>query len=275
MKLLHYQVLRYMPDRVSGEFVNLGVVVFDPAAKDFDFEFRTRTIRLQRLFPEADANFVRKSLLDIQRRLKFQYMAPKCEVFTDDKISISTITSSALPVDDSALFFTESQSVFDLNVKIATADLYQRLVAAHTDKTAEKRPLPDEQVWAAKYRKYFQQRQFFNELKADVVETAHDEFKFGHTIQNGVLHCFQPINFALTSDAIKEKVYATDGRYRELETANKILQVYLLANMPADQKLQQLIRDKFSQFKVGQSQVQLVEENQVNQVLDKVEAALH
>ena len=33
MNAIQYQVLRYLPDSVTGEFVNLGVVAYDPAGR--------------------------------------------------------------------------------------------------------------------------------------------------------------------------------------------------------------------------------------------------
>ncbi len=41
MNTYQYQVLRFPPDRVSGEFVNLGAVVFDPGQMKLISHFYT------------------------------------------------------------------------------------------------------------------------------------------------------------------------------------------------------------------------------------------
>ena len=39
MITIQYQILRYLPDRVSGEFVNLGIVAFDSSKKILKSKF--------------------------------------------------------------------------------------------------------------------------------------------------------------------------------------------------------------------------------------------
>ena len=53
MKKFQYQTLRYMPDRVCGEFVNLGVVVLAEEPKALLFRFYNKIRKAARLFSQS------------------------------------------------------------------------------------------------------------------------------------------------------------------------------------------------------------------------------
>ena len=51
MKTFEYQLLRYSPDAVCGEFVNVGVIVFDAEGKKLAGRFLDRIARESQFFP--------------------------------------------------------------------------------------------------------------------------------------------------------------------------------------------------------------------------------
>lgn len=271
MKKFQYQALRYMPDRFTGEFINLGVVVLALEQQSLYFRFYNRVGRMHNFFPEVNSLFVKQTINKIQGgllRLQENLQSP---LFADKVDSLEAITKQVLPKDDSSLFFSEVKIVLDINGETLLQELFERLVIRHVmdeDRTS----IQDSEVWAKIYKPYFENASFAPELKEAVVKTKHDELHFQKTCRNGTLHCFEPISFQLSSDdVIRRKIYTWAGRLQELETSKEPLHVYLLAAMPFDPKLKTLLKDRFSNRKIGQTTLELVDEKHVEQVVQKVE----
>src|SRR5215203_1747561 len=101
MKTIHYQILRYLPDRVSGEFVNLGIVAYDGQNRIVKSKFISRIGNISSFFPNINSKYLIKSIKTIQNDL-FQISKRFISEFTFEKIeSIEQITSMVLPKDDS------------------------------------------------------------------------------------------------------------------------------------------------------------------------------
>ena len=131
MNTFQYQILRYLPDRVSEEFVNLGVVVYDPATKMLRSAFIVNTERACCLFPGVDVNYLNGAVSSIKRH--FDELSDSGR--TGDELicpfSLDNFTQIVLPTDDSALSFSETRYTLDFSVDAATSDLFERFTRAH------------------------------------------------------------------------------------------------------------------------------------------------
>lgn len=271
MKKFQYQTLRYMPDRMSGEFINIGVVVLDPEQQKMYFKFYNRTGRLHNFFPEVNSLFIKQTINKIEASLRQLEESFQTPIFAENMNNLETITSQVLAKDDSALFFTEVRTVLDMDGQTLLQELFERLVMRHVI-DEERSSIQDNEVWTKIYKPYFEKASFAPALKEAVVKTKHDELHFDKTIRNGKLHCFEPISFQLTTDDnIRRKAYTWAGRLQELDTTNEPLHIYLLAAMPSDHKLQNLLKDKFNNKKIGETIIELVDERHAEQVVNKVE----
>ena len=151
------------------------------------------------------------------------------------------------------------------------AELFERLVTRHIPEE-DRTSIQDSEVWSKIYKPYFEQASFVTALKETVVKTKHDELHFEKSIRNGALHCFEPISFQLSSsDIIRRKAYTWSGRLQELETTEEAIHVYLLAAMPDDPEMKALLKDKFGNRKIGNTTIELVDENHAEQLVQKVE----
>lgn len=271
MKKFQYQTLRYMPDRMSGEFINIGVIVLDLEQSKMYFRFYNRTGRLHNFFPEVNSLFIKQTINKIESGLRQLEESLDTPIFAEKINSLETITSQVLAKDDSALFFTDVKTVLDIDGQTLLQELFERLVMRHVI-DEERSSIQDNEVWTKIYKPYFEKASFAPELKEAVVKTKHDELHFDKTIRNGQLHCFEPISFQLTSDDnIRRKAYTWSGRLQELETSKEPMHIYLLAAMPSDHKLQSLLKDKFNNKKIGETIIELVDERNAEQVVNKVE----
>lgn len=62
-----YQVLRYMPDQVSGEFMNVGLVVYHSPSQDIAIKLMKNNGRIQQFYPSSDAASLIDYLANIER----------------------------------------------------------------------------------------------------------------------------------------------------------------------------------------------------------------
>ena len=78
----NYAPLHFMPYRETGEFVNMGVVVFCPEIDwvDFRLEMR-RTKRVHGFFPELDLRILRASVQALDANLKLSRSAQELQLF--------------------------------------------------------------------------------------------------------------------------------------------------------------------------------------------------
>lgn len=126
MNPIQYQILRYLPDMVSGEFVNLGVVTYDQASRTLRSEFAVRTERISCLFPGVDCTYLENAVNAIKKHLDELSCRGQTANELANYLSIENLTQAALPVDDSSLFFSEIKCTLEVSVDTATCDLFER-----------------------------------------------------------------------------------------------------------------------------------------------------
>lgn len=271
MKTYQYQVLRYLPDRISGEFINLGVVVYLPEEKELKSLFYNKTNRIHAFFPSVNTRFIVKSIKSIDsffKKISTDFQKP---LFTELPSSIEDITKQILPKDDSALFFTDAAKILDISAEAVLGRLYERLVVKNVQET-DHDSLLDGAVWKEFYKAYFDKYQLTEKLKAASVKTKMDSWNFERTCRNGALHCFEGISFNLSNEEnIKRKVYTWAGRIDELKTSKEEIHLYLLTALPEKLELQKFIREKLGKLSLNNSAtVELVDVGSAEKVIKKV-----
>ncbi len=270
MKTFQYQVLRYLPDRVSGEFINLGVVVYQPHDKELKALFYTKVNRIHAFFPSVNTRFIAKSMKAIDAYLKKINQEFNKPLFAEQPNEIGEITKQILPKDDSALFFTDTAKMMDVNADALLNGLYERVVLKHVHE-ADHDTLADKEVWKKYYKTYFDKYKLTEQLKAVSVKTKLDNWQFEHTCKNGALHCFETVSFDLsTDDYIRKKVYTWAGKVDELKTAKEEIHLYLLATLPEKKELQKFIREKLNKQQIGNATIEIVDTASADKTVKKV-----
>ncbi len=124
-----YQVLRYQPDKVGEEFMNLGVVVFAPDSKECAVRVLGNEKRLAAFFPAGSTAYIMSLLQTVANGLR--------ERNVGDVADLGSITKQLLPGKDSALFFTEVRVGLDTSAQSALDNLYVRLVTRYAQAEME------------------------------------------------------------------------------------------------------------------------------------------
>jgi hypothetical protein len=258
MKKYQYQILRYVHDQFTGEFVNLGVVVYSPEDLFLQVSVSQRYSRVTALFPDANGKFVSKLIKNFETSIK-RVSKELSQLFRPSE-NLGAITRTILPQDDSSLMLTNVMYAIDIDLEIALKDLHHDLVEKYLDITSEQ-SLTDDDVWRKKYKSYFDNYHITNRLINHNVSTRFNVFSFDKSWKNEIWHCYQPISFDLQSrEAINNKVHKWSGILREMDTVKEKIHITFLATLSNDYK-------KLNDF-ISQSLNQNSEFIKVNIILD-------
>lgn len=261
MKKFQYQVVRYRHDRVTGEFVNVGIIVYEESTGYLDSFFINKYSRITQFFENVDGNYLVKVLKQFKKEIE-QRSAVYNGLFSNEYKSLTEISESVLPKNDSSLFCSEVRTAIDLDIKIAALDLYERIVDRYISE-ADKTIKDDNYVWKNIYKKYFDACNITDKLTSHTVITANDTIQFDKTWKNGVWNCFESVSFDLKKEeTIKNKIYRWSGVLNELENASEKINLYFLTALPSnkDKKLTKFIKDTFNEEKYKTIKVELITE---------------
>jgi len=272
MITIQYQILRYLPDRVSGEFVNLGIAAFDSSSRTLKSKFITRIGNISSFFPNTNSRYLVKSIKTIHDELEVYSVRLKSELEFSEVASIEEITKAVLPKDDSALVFSEIKSTLDISVDATISDLFTRMVSTHIIEEDDEEVRRDKEVWTKVYKKHFDDFGISGHLSSHRVKTKNDELEFDKAWKNGVWNCFESVSFNLTrADAIKNKVYKWVGKLEELGTSHEEMHIYLLSVLPSDNsELDKFISKKIKSKATENIKIDLVSENNVDGIVRKL-----
>ena len=276
MKTIHYQVLKYLPDRVSGEFVNLGIVAYDAQSRILKSKFINKIGNISSFFPNVNSRYLIKSIKTIQQDLQSIAQGFHSE-FSFDKIdSIDQVTRKVLANDDSALIFSEIKKTLDVDIEATVRDLFSRFVNISSIEGDDDEVRRDKEVWAKVYKKHFDEYGISSHLKQHNIKTQNDELEFDKAWKNGVWNCFETVSFNLTRpDAIKNKVYKWVGKLDELNTSEEAKHIYLLSVLPKEHPelkrfIEKMIKDKSTE----RTMVDIISEDQVDIITQAIKSEI-
>lgn len=268
MKTYEYQVLRYLPDQFGGEFVNVGLVLFQPEDRFLAVRCIRSVSRVATFFPGLDGKNLQRRLRHIEDQLAnlSNRLDLDKSVQLESPNSIRAITSSYLIKDDTALRFSEIRKGIDDTMHEVFNDLYENLVSNYVP-TSNDDLRTDEDVWRKLYRPLFEKRNITTRLQTHQVRTANDTIKFPYAWKNEIWHCYEPVTFDLKkADSIKNKVYRWVGRLDELSSAEEPITLQLLAALPADDpELISFVMDKLDKKTFGKAEVSVVRQQEAEQ----------
>ena len=230
----NYVLLRYVHDIVSGEFVNVGVVLVAPKLRYFGAICTRRYKRISQFFTGLSGKNYREVASNIQSRI--EQLAERASDSLDFGAFPKTadrLVREVLPWDDSSFQISplmggvsESNQMQDL-----IEELYERFVDKY-ERHQERRTRSDDDVWRS-FRSALDKRHITAHFRSSLIRASHYEFEFKHSFRNGRLHVCQPISFDLAeSHEIVEKAIQWYGRIQQLQDGGEQFKAYLLLGQP-------------------------------------------
>ena len=262
-----------MHDRVTAEFVNVGIVVYQPDEKFLQGKFINKFSRISQFFLDVNGQYLISTLRQFQKELEMN--SKRLDELFSNFSSLAEITNVILPKDDSALVCSELMYGIDIDPMSALEDLFDRLVNKYSHE-ADKDYHDDKYVWRKVYKKYFDKYEVTGKLVPHTVNTKHDHIEFDKSWKNGTWNCYQTLSFDLKrNDSIKNKVYKWSGILNELENSEQNLNLYFLTvDRRKNGSINKFIEDTLVKRQQNTVKVKIVKESQADQFVAEVKKAI-
>lgn len=135
----NYAILRYIHDITTGEFINIGVVLYAPEVKFIDAICNNTCNRVAKIFPDVNASHL-KSIID-HIQIQFKRYGEKFQQSITQQLaefeSLSYIMHHILPVDDSSLQWSPIGVGLTSDPKVTLGDLFERMVMRYDFKSKD------------------------------------------------------------------------------------------------------------------------------------------
>lgn len=230
-----YTLLRYMPDIATGEFVNLGLLLFSKENNFVAFKLVNTTKRITQVFPKINGRNLQsllKSLAKVGEKLNHEVTGLDFGNFKNALEAAERI----LPNDDGALQWSPAGSGKTSDLEGSATKLFKRLVSP--DVQPEHKSLTDDDAWRI-FSKTLAKRNLLPHLKQVKIDSDLDEVTFKHAWKNGIWHCMEPISFDLhNQELIKSKARKLVGQMYFMTNSKEKFKLYLLLAKPRSKDMQ-------------------------------------
>ena len=272
--LYRYAVLRFIPDTLTQEFVNIGVVVFSYTASYFKASLNNRYGRISNLFHGIDGNHYRRVIHSIEHSIeKIQQSWQQGKLFTTVPEDFSELLNQVLPPDDSSLSFMITGGGIAEELDQELAELYSRLVTKYETKADDERR-NDAQVWRI-FEHEFQKYEILTKLNPVRITTSTFEYEFRHAWKNERWHPVEAVSLDLVHPAsIASKATKWIGNAISLKDSGDLGTLYLLLGKPQDSDLIDSYRKAVLNLRSHTPNVRIIEEDKAREFSEEFAAEI-
>lgn len=226
--------LRYVHEPLSGEFANIGVLVWAPQTRFLGFEASGRYSRLSAFFGGIEKG----DYGNLVARLETRFRKLAGEFAESESIlplekrpeSAREIALRVVPHDSAALQWSRSGGGLTSDPEKELQNLYQQYIGRFYLK--DRNTGRDERtVFKQVYQKAFRTPIVAKYLKEHQVTTPLVTHTFPQAWENGVWNVYETLSFDLVKpDQIRAKAYRWESMTRWMKEAEKLNVTYLLGS---------------------------------------------
>ena len=204
--------LRYLHDVVTGEFANIGVVLYSAEQRYLEARFTTSYERLNAIFLKID---------HLHYRALMRYMANRFDEIAADirdglhvppVTALKEIVRQVLPPDDSSLQWSDKGGGFTEDLAKTMDELFKRLVERYV-MGAEQVSRTDDEIAKPFKAKLGRVAEKLAEKK---IETKDYQYDFRFAWKNDIWHLYEPVSFDLVGSTAsgKKRTVGWDAAWR-------------------------------------------------------------
>jgi hypothetical protein len=229
-----FTVIRYIHDRAAGEMLNIGVLVYAPAAQFIGFRVEPRFERLSRAFSAFDGDAYRRTLKrlgdSIDQLQKRWSLLPELRELPNDARGVLKLIWP-----DADLSFETGSVLAGLTTEPLTHvvdELFARMVSSQTPGRPDAERRTDEEVWTV-YQRSLRERRISHLLAPTTFSAPEFEITFDHAFQNELWHVVQPVSMDFVrAESLQHKATRWLGNATALRGHPKLGKLYLLLGQP-------------------------------------------
>lgn len=266
-----YTILRYVHDVVSGEALNVGVVMHAAAAGFPRVRTRKTIGRLKYVFPDLERQAFVDAMRAVDRGFAPITKQAKGEPLFDAQADARRLALKVLPDDDSALQWSPVGTGLTANPAKTFERLYERYVARF-DRKADHRRRTDEDIWRP-VREKLAERDVHVPFEPKVVAGTRDQIEFKKAWKNGRWHAYEAVSFDLAdADHIKDKARRWRGHLSAVgDGSSEDIDLHFVLGRPQNKSLMPAYKTAKQILEGAPFATEVVDENDVDDLLATLE----
>jgi len=269
-----YAVMRYIHDVVTGEFVNVGLLLYAPrtgsSEPEVRFEFKDRIGRIKGMFPNVDRRAFSSSMRALRRRaVDVSRELRKPDLYSAD-IDAYGAALKVLPRDGSSLQWAVGGTGIASDLDAAFNRIADRMLSQYDHRSASR--TSDDDVWRP-VQAELAKRNVLIEFQPQVIAGEIDSIEFRHSWRNGVIHAYEPLSFDLAdAENIKDKARRWRGHLSSVVlNADQVFQAYFIAGAPSDESLIPAYNAALTILRTVSPCVKVYEDNELAEFVNHIE----
>jgi hypothetical protein len=240
-----FALLRYVHDGTAGEFVNVGVVLFDAESRRLLLEISNRYGRASKFFRPFNGTAYRAMLRQVERTLReAESELREPDMLEPSPHDLAAILQRILPEEENAFHFSEIMSGISEDVSQRAAELYKEFIQRY--EVVEEIGRRDEE----EMRRDIDRRIVGTGLEHKIdfgylIAAAHLSHEFHAGWKNGKIQVFEPISFdLLEARSIVDKASDWTGRLYNLTKGGQDFGFSALVAPPSDPHAERCFRSR-------------------------------
>lgn len=266
-----YVVLRYVHDVITGEFVNVGLVMHAPETQRLKSKTRTSIGRLKGVFPDLDRMAFVAAMKSVTRALGKVEKQFQSDGMFKRSADAGSFAHLAVPLDDSSLQWSPVSTGLTEDFDKTFDWLYQRMVSRYDNRTSARRT--DEDVWRP-VREKIAERKISVPFEEKTVVGATDQIEFKHAWKNGAWHAYEALSLDLAdADGIKDKARRWRGHLDAVfeGRSDPNLKLNFILGAPTDQRLIPAYENAVAILGHSPSKPKIYREGQIDDLVSEIE----
>lgn len=265
-----YTVLRYVHDVVTGEFVNVGVLLFAPKNNLVKVSVRSSIGRIKHVFPDLDRKAFISAMKAAERAVRRISKGLEQGDLLAEFGDAASIARKVLVSDDSSLQWSTVSGGLTDDVDKTFDRVYRRYVSRYDTRSPHRRT--DDEVWRP-VRQLLEEKNIPVEFDEKIVAGTSDEIVFKRAWRNGVWHAYEPISFDLAdAEGIKDKARRWRGHLEAVyDGVDSGLKLHFIVGAPQNHALQGAFQNAIKILSEAAFQPEIYEESDIPQLVNKIE----
>lgn len=265
-----YTVLRYIHDVMTGEFVNVGVVLFVPSLGKMQFRTRKSIGRIKGIFPDLDRAAFISEMRAVRKGLSRVAQEVEASDLFIENLDARKVALRALPIDDSSLQWSAVGTGLTNDPSKTFERLFERFVTRYDIPSAHR--VTDEDVWRP-VREKLAERNLALKLQEKVVVGDTDAISFKYAWKNGQWHAYEPVSLDLAdAEGIKDKVRRWRGHLAAVaDGPSEQFKLHFIVGAPQNPTLKDAYYSAVEILRKAPFSPEIYEQNQVDELVSKIE----
>lgn len=265
-----YTVLRYVHDVVTGEFVNVGVLLYAPKSNLVKVAVRTSIGRIKHVFPDLDRQAFLSAVKAAERSVRKISKSLEQGDLLAEFGDAASIARKVLVADDSSLQWSSVSGGLTEDAEKTFDRVYRRYVSRYDAKSQHRRS--DDEVWRP-VRLLLEEKNVPVEFDEKTIAGTSDEIVFKRAWRNGVWHAYEPLSFDLAdAEGIKDKARRWRGHLEAVHDGiQSDLKLHFVVGAPQNLALLEAYHNAIKILSEAAFRPKIYEESEIPQLVSTIE----